>query len=358
MTAPALRRGGDSAQEAADAAGGGKFARVNYFSLDENKSGVYRFLTDSPDWYYVKQHPSVPTKNKPNDFKGNWPQSMPAVCRHDEAFTGLYDDCYICDTPVMSPHDPTKALKPAIRVWALAVEREPVVEEGVVKGYRTVMEEVPARNEKGEPIEGKTIKQMKIVVVNMGMKNFFSGLQGIYGLFNSVCSRDMMIRRTGTGIATDYQIIPLDEIPTLKGPIIKVDPQTQVRTEIAPATEAWGKFEDAVKAQNIDLAKLIADRASDEYYARFFDPSKTSAPTAQTGQSTQATEQAASAPAQPSSDVVDQDRLAAMAARVTGTGANAGATPAETPAETPAAAPAEQAAAAPAGASGPVDYDS
>lgn len=357
MTAvPNLRRGGEDAEEASNA-GGGKFAKVNYFSLDENKTTVVRFLTDSPDWFYVKQHPSVPTKNKPADFKGNWPQSMPAVCRHDDAFTGMYDDCYVCDTPVMSPHDATKALKPAIRVWALAVEREPVVEEGVVKGYRTVMEEVPARNEKGEVIEGKTVKQMKVLVVNMGMKNFFSGLQGIYGLFNSVCSRDMMIRRTGTGIATDYQIIPLDEIPTLKGPIFKVDKQTQVRTEIAPATEAWAKFEKAVADQNINLAEIIANRASDEYYARFFDPSKVSAPTQSgtapaTGQSAQATQQAAAAPAAPSADVVDQDRLAAMAARVSGTGANAGATPPAPAPEAPAAAPAPVPAA-----TGPVNYD-
>lgn len=333
-TAPNLRRGGEAAEEAAAQSGGGKFIKINYFSLDENKSGVYRFLTDSPDWYYVKQHPSVPTKNKPADFKGNWPQSMPGVCRHDEAFTGLYTDCYVCDTPVMSPHDPTKTLKPAIRVWALAVEREAVVENGVVQGYKNVMEEVPVRDEKGEVIEGKTTKQVKIVVVNMGMKNFFSGLQGIYGLFNTVRDRDMMIRRTGSGIATDYQIIPLDKIPGHE-----------------PGSDSWKKYDDAIAAQGIDLAKLIADRASDEYYARFFDPSKTATPTqsapAASGNSSNIAAAAQAATPAPANDVVDQDRLAAMAARVTGTGANADA-------EAPAAPPA---AAAPAQSTGPKNFD-
>jgi hypothetical protein len=334
MTAPQIRRGGDAAQEAADA-GGGKFAKINYFSLDENKSVVVRFLTDSPDWYYVKQHPSCPTKNKPADFKGNWPPSMPAVCRHDDAFVGLYTDCYICDTPVMSPHDPTKALKPAIRVWALAVEREPVVEEGVIKGYRNVMEEVPVRNDRGEIVEGKTTKQIKILVVNMGMKNFFSGLQGIYGLFGSVCDRDMNIRRTGSGLSTDYQIIPLDPIPTHK-----------------PGTDSWAKYDNAIKEQNIDLGALIADRASDEYYARFFDPSKTPTPTGQ--QAAEGTQAAAAQPAAPAADVVDKDRLAAMAARVTGTGSNAPAAATAAPAEAPAA---ETPAATAPAATGPVNYD-
>lgn len=362
--APQIRRGGDAAQEAADA-GGGKFAKVNYFSLDENKSMVVRFLTDSPDWFYVKQHPSCPTKNKPADFKGNWPPSMPAVCRHDDAFKTFYSDCYICDTPVMSPHDPTKALKPAIRVWALAVEREAVVDNGVVKGYRDVKEEVPARDAKGEVIENAPpVKQIKILVVNMGMKNFFSGLQGIYGLFNTVCSRDMMIRRSGTGLTTDYQIIPLDEIATHKGPIFTVQFDSAGievgRTIIAPATESWAKYEKAIEDQNLDLGRLIADRASDEYYARFFDPSKTPQPTAATGQSGQATQQAASQPAAPAGDVVDQDRLAAMAARVTGTGNNAAAAPPAAQEAAPAAPPTEAAPPAPepaAAATGPVNYD-
>lgn len=328
---PNLRRGGEAAEEAANA-GGGRFTKINYFSLDENKSTVVRFITDSPDWFYVKQHPSVPTKNKPADFKGNWPQGMPAVCRHDDAFTGMYDDCYVCDLPVMSPHDPTKVLKPAIRVWALAVEREAVVENGVILGYRNVMLDVDIKDDKGEPT-GRTEKQVKILVVNMGMKNFFSGLQGIYGLFGSVCDRDMNIRRTGTGIATDYQIIPLDPIPTHK-----------------PGTESWAKYEVALKEQNLDLGVLIADRASDEYYARFFDPSKTPTPTGATSNGSTASTPAATQPAAPAADVVDQDRLAAMAARVTGTGTNAAAAPAATPAPAEAKAPAETP-------SGPQNFD-
>jgi hypothetical protein len=330
MTTPTLRRGGAGAQEAADAAVGSKFPKVPYFSLEENKSTVLRFLTDSPDWIYVKQHTAVPTKNKPAEFTGNWPTSMPAVCRHDEAFQGIYADCYICDLPVMNPHDANKPLKPAVRVWALAVEREPVVENGVTLGYRNVMVDVDVKDEKGEST-GKTEKQIKIVLVNMGMKNFFSGLQGIYGLLqpNSVCTRDMVIKRTGSGINTDYQIIPLDPIP-----------------DHVPGSDSWKKYEDAIVAQGIDLEKIVAERASDEYYARFFDPTKT-APAQNSGGSAGTGTEAKAEPAT-SNDVVDQDRLAAMAARVTGTGSNAAAAATETPAATESA---------PATPTGPKNFD-
>lgn len=329
MSTPNFGKGGAAAEEAAKQVGG-KFAKVNYFSLEENKTTVLRFLTDSPDWIYVKQHPSVPTKNKPADFKGNWPQGMPAVCRHDQAFAGMYDDCYVCDTPVMSPHDPNKALKPAVRVWAFAVEREPVVENGVTKGYRSVMEEIPVRDEKGEET-GKTIRQPRILVVNMGMKNFFSGLQGIFGLYGTVRDRDYLIRRTGKGLDTDYQIIPLDKIESVQ-----------------PGTEAWAKFEKALEDQNLDLAKIVADKASDEYYARFFDPSKSVASKGGTEEASASQQQASAPTPQASEPVVDQDRLAAMRDRVRGTGGNAAPAAeapaaevpaqAEKPAETPAAA--------------------
>lgn len=334
MTVPQIRRGGEGAAEEAAKAGGGKFAKIDYFQLEKDKNVVLRFLTDSDDWFYVKQHPSVPTKNKPNDFKGNWPQAMPGVCRHDAAFTGIYDDCYICDTPVMNPRDNTKALKAAVRVWALAVEREAVVKEGKTVGYRNAMKEVEIRDEKGEPT-GKTEKQVKIVVVNMGMKNFFSGLQGIYGLFNTVCDRDMLVRRTGEGLDTDYQIIPLDKIESH-----------------VPGTDSWAKYDQAVLDQNLDLNTIIAERASDDYYARFFDPSKT--PAAREGDKpSAASEGAAAAEATAAANEPDADRLKAMAARVRGTGANAAA-------ETPAAetAPAAEATEAPASApTGPQNFD-
>lgn len=304
MTAPVpqIRRGGDGAAEEAAKAGGGKFAKIDYFQLEKDSSVVLRFLTDKDDWFYVKQHPSVPTKNKPAEFKGNWPQAMPAVCRHDAAFTGIYSDCYICDTPVMNPRDTTKPLKAAVRVWALAVEREAVVQEGRTVGYKNVMKDVEVRDDKGEPT-GKTVKQVKVVVVNMGMKNFFSGLQGIYGLFGTICDRDMMVRRTGEGLDTDYQIIPLDKIATH-----------------VPGSESWEKYDLAVKEQNLDLNTIIAERASDDYYARFFDPSKT--PAQQAGSAPTEAAEAPSATPEP-----DADRLAAMAARVRGVASNAGAAP-------------------------------
>lgn len=309
MTVPAFGRGGAAAEEAAKS--GSRFARLNYFQVDDGKTIIVRFLTDSDDWYWVKQHPSVPTKNAPADNKGNWPSAMPAVCRHDKAFVDMYTDCYICDAPIMNPHDNTKPLKAALRVWALALEREAVVEGGVTKGYKTVMEELPERNDKGDET-GKLIRQAKILVVNMGVKNFFGGLQGLYTAFGTVCDRDYMIRRTGSGLDTDYQIIPLDK--TLG---------------VEPGTETWAKFEKAIIDQGIDLGVIMADRATDEYYARFFDPSKSAPQQSSNGGAPAMVSTApAGAPASeqaqtPQTGVVDPARLAAMRDRVRNTAAPA-----------------------------------
>lgn len=342
MSSPMFGKGGEQAAIISESQGGSKFARVNYFKLADKEQGVFRFITDSPDWIFVKQHPSVPTKNKPSDWpdKAKWPEGMPAVCRHDQAFVGMYSDCYVCDTPVMNPRDTTKPLKPALRVWALAVEREAVMGDGTdamggadkkgkLLGYRDATEEVEVKD--GDST--KKVKQKKIVIVNMGMKNFFGALQGIFGIYGTVCDRDYAIKRSGEGLDTDYTIVPLDKT---------------VGHE--PGSESWDRLLKAVEEQSIDLEAIVAEKASDDYFARFFDPSKTSAP--MKGKEEGGSAAAATTSTPPPSDngggVVDDDRLRAMRERVRG-GAST-----EAPASE-AAAP--EAPAAPSAPSGPVNFD-
>jgi hypothetical protein len=312
---PKFGKGGAAAEEAeeiARRAGGKHFHRVPFFNIKDGETETLRYLTDSPDWIFVKQHAFVPTKNKPEDYKGTkWPESMPATCRHDDAFEGMYDDCYICDSGITNMYN--KPCNPQVRVWALAVRRDEVrgtqemadagqiqpEQVGTILGYRDAMREVEETDAEGNTT-GKTRQEMDIVLVNMAVSNYFGGLQAAYGTFGTVCDRDYKVNRKGEGKDSEYHHINLDKTPSLM-----------------PGSEKWARYEKAIEDQKIDLGEIIADRATDDYYARFFDPNKT--PAKRESSSDKDVAPAAQQEAAPSNDV-DPDRLAAMRERVRGTG--------------------------------------
>lgn len=336
--------GGEAAVEASKTLGG-NFAKVEYFHLDKPDDYMFlRILTDSQQWVYAKQHIGFPTKNAPQGYTGKWPTSMPASCRYDEGFKGYYADCYPCDHPEIKDKwgNPFKA---KVRVWALACVREEVIGDGSEElggeamrgqrlGFRDAMREVAERNDKGEET-GNTIKERRIIVINMATHNFFGGLQGIFGIYKTVCDRDYIVKRRGTGKDTDYDIMPMDVIEGIK-----------------PGTERWKQYEESIEQQGIDIKKIIVDRASDDYFARFLDPTKTppppagGTPAASGGDAPQGApveqQQAASTPE------VSGDALAAMRDRVRSHVPGTTSTPASEPATA-------SAAAAPAS-SGPKDF--
>jgi hypothetical protein len=269
-TSPTItfRRGGNAAEEAekeANASGNRRDRSPDYFSLKNDKdSTVVRLLSDHDDWIYVEQHSFVPTKAAPEGAE-NWPKSMTAVCRKDPVFNGHYADCYICDNGVKNNFG--KVASSRIRIWALAIERELVRGDGsealggpslkgVVVGVRDKIDEIDELDAEGKPT-GTKLKFPKIIVINQPMKGFFSNLKALYGLYRTVCDRDFEITRDGTGTDTNYKIMPIDPLPDLK-----------------PGTPAWEKYLQAVAEREINLDAIVADKASDEYYARFFDPSK------------------------------------------------------------------------------------
>lgn len=301
---PALRRGGEGAQEAAEAAGGGRFQKVHYFSLEKDETAVLRFLTDSPDWIYVNQHQFVPTKPKPAGYDKKWPKSMTAVCRKDPAFAAMYPDgCYVCDGDIVNDYG--KPIKPNPRVWALACRREEVKEDGKVVGYRDATRE--EEEFKDGEATGKKITVKDIVVVNAAFSNFFGALQGYYSVFGTVLDRDYHITRTKDGKDTDYNIIGLNPIQ---------DPRFEGGVYDVRVPEVAERYKN-----DIDLVKVITEKTTDEFYGRFFDPRYVEKPKEGEGgaQGSQDAPQGAPAEQQgkPASDVSDE-ALAAMQARVRG----------------------------------------
>lgn len=310
-----FRKGGEAAQKAAESAGGARFARVEYLKIEDDSQVALRYLTDSPDWLFVDQHAGAPTKNKPSDWddsKGKWPDSMPAVCRYDSAFEGQFSDCYICDAGLVNNWG--RPCKPSVRVWALACLREEVIgtpelvaagkctEDKIGKriGFRDATRKVAEVNEKGEPT-GNEIDQRALVVVNFAPNNYFNALQASYSIYGTVCDRDFIVKKTGKGKDVEYTNIALDQTPNLM-----------------PGSESWARYDEAIKEQNLSLEAIVTDRASDDFYARFFDPNKT--PAKKEGEKSTSSPAEAPKAQVPASadDEVDQARLAEMRARVRG----------------------------------------
>lgn len=254
-----FRRGAEAAKAAQKS---GAFARTDYFRIEDGDEAILRFISDAHDdpayphvdaWITVDQHGMVPTKPKPDGWESKWPKSMSAVCRYDPAFEGMYEDCYICDHMV----DGERVRKPSARHYALAVEREKVFGDG--------SEELGGPDKKGKLVgvtdktrevtikkddEEKTVVEKKIVVVNMGWKNFFNALDGFAGVHGTILDRDYWIKRQGASTDTTYQIVNMDPIPGFD----LRDPDTLAQYE-----------------SNYDLGEIVTELSSDEFYGKFFD---------------------------------------------------------------------------------------
>lgn len=271
----AFQRGGQAAEQASKA-GRKSFSRVEYFSLGDGEKAIIRLLDDSPEWLFAKQHNYVPTKDEPEDWGGDktgsdkpkWPTSMSATCRKDPGIGA--DTCYICDNMT---NDKGKAMWPATRLWVRAVLREEVrgtqamadagrIDEsdiGRIVGYRDLEHDVEETDADGN-LTGKTVRRKRIVLINQGVKNFFGALQGYYDMNGTVLDRDYQVVRKGEGKETEYRIMARDP---LKDFDLFKDKELRAKYE---------GFAAEVGLSVDDVEKMVAEKGSEEFYARFFDP--------------------------------------------------------------------------------------
>jgi hypothetical protein len=348
----AFREGSEAAAEASK---GAAFDKFEFFSIEDGETAVLRFLheyttfkgddgkplyphlahpsfPDSTAWIVVNQHGFVPVKGAPQGWDKGWPRAMSATCRRDEAFGGAFPDCFICDSMRRGDGKPYTA---SGRTWSLAVLREEVRENGQIVGYKDKVKEVAEVDDKGKPT-GNNVLKKDIVVVNLGWKNFFSALEGFGKVYGTILDRDYVVIRKGGGTETDYQIVALDPINAADGTRFDMrNPEHHARY-----------------ANDADIPMMIAERASDEFYAKFFDTRVQWTPPSKEGESS------SSAPvdqqAKPSGDA-SPDKMQAIADRVKGykSGGEEGQPAQEQPAQTqvPDAQPAA------AVASGPRNFD-
>lgn len=291
--------GSFGSEVAKESSKGGDFARrVEFLSLKGDPAsvaqgkhqGLYRFVTDfkRPDlpvdaytlpWITAKQH-YAPVKPRPAYARegSTWPEKMSGGCRKDKIFAAKFNNaCYLCD--VISH-------KPSSRTWALAVEREQVVsEQGQVIGIRDKTREVLAEDANGNFIvegkdaEGKDIYKKEIVpafvVMNMGWKNFFAGLEGQGMYFGTILDADYLITRSGTDTSSTYSVVRVGEIMLGEGNEYGLPAGTKYDLNNRDLMRA-------VYPNLPDLRKLIAHRVSEDYLGYWFLPNW--APPEQPGQ--------------------------------------------------------------------------
>lgn len=266
-----------------------------------------------PAWLTVDMHTMVPTKAAPSDWPTNskWPATMMAVCRNDKVFKARYGDCYICANVTKAGG---KKNLPVPRTWALVVRREEVLGDGSealggeafkgqVVGIRDLTKEITS----GKEGATTTRRVPRIEVVTQAWSNFFGPLSGFAQRYKTILDRDYYITRIGSGTDTDYRIVPNDPITLPDGSKYVTDLDT-VRSQYPDLP---------------DLRSLVAEMASDDYYARFFDPTKAAPPmkkaegdNAQAGGGQQAASGSNVQTPAPVSSEPSSDQMATLRARI------------------------------------------
>lgn len=280
----AFAKGGQQAREEAKKAFP-SFNKTRYFSLGDGETTFLRLIDDSPDWIFINQHGFVPTKGAPKDWEAKdgkkWPERMNAVCRKaknegDLVFPEHGGKCFICDEMRGNARAKDGKYHPSIKLWARAIVRDEIkgtaamVDAGLIEkhevgttvGFQDREIEVQETDKDGKAV-GEPKKQPEVVVINMGMKNFFGALQASYDAYGTVLDRDYRITRHGTGLESEYDIVPMD-------PIMTKDPETERMVKFTLAKpeirEPYLKL--------LDLEEVITEQASDRHYATFFDTTK------------------------------------------------------------------------------------
>jgi hypothetical protein len=232
---------------------------------------------------------------------------------------------------VIGPALGSKYKKPGQRYFALAVLREAVKEDGKVLGYKDKTVDVTIKGKDGE--EDRVEKQKAVVVVNMAWKNFFSILNGYGSAYGTVLDRDYQIQRQGEKLETTYTIIPLNPITTK---LDDADVPFDLRNDALMARYLPKAAEIGyARASDERLIEVIAERASDDFYARFFDTTKTVASSTTTQEGvTSGTTTVPTEVVTPESQAVD-NRVNNLVSRIRGAGTEAYTPQADAPAEEP-----------------------
>jgi hypothetical protein len=332
----AFQRGAQAAQEEINASkSGGDFERVEFLSQILKKEGdqiVLRFVHDGHEWYFAKEHFEDTKAADPNwddDAKKKWPLRMPAVCRHDKNIAA--DECFWCDVAhTITPNPKTKDFKresmrgkyfPRVKYRIPAVVRKPIIvtqemidsgEVPAVKrirgeersmldmiiGYEDEMIEVDEKDADGKST-GRKVMRPRVILCAQSHDNFVAGLQADWEAScdtgtGTILDRDFRCKRTGEGFDVKYPLsaLPITPEHDLSDPTpvwcLQHDRRAEGAEGALVCSECAGDAEEAeatgepfvmpklvplvTRYNFLDIESMITEQASEDYYARFFDP--------------------------------------------------------------------------------------
>lgn len=238
--------------------------RVSQLFIKDGEKHVLHFVTDLGGLLSFDAHQFVPTKPKPDEYKGSkWPDKMWGICprsrefrvyangKPTDEFEEGYGTCYIHDhfAGVKDPKYGKDISWPTYLTWGIAVVRKPV-EDAVTRKVTGFADElVEYRDEKGD-----SHQVPRLVLIAQRIDRFWAPLQASGYVTGTICDQDYLVSRK----ENDYNIASVVATPHLR-----------------PGQPAWKAYEDTLKLLGFDLAEFLVERASEDYYARWFDPSKT-----------------------------------------------------------------------------------
>lgn len=265
MPGPQFRMGTEEAEKASART---SFIRTGYLKIEEDQSAFVRLLTDHDKLVTVLQHNAAPTRAKPENHTGKWPQTMPGVCRNDKAFAGMYPDCFLDLEWERTGND--RAFKPKSRSWGLGIVRKKRMVEGRHIGFEDEMIEIVDSDK-------QKIMIPRIVTMNFSWVNFWNNFAALKEIHGTWLDRDVLIKRTGKELDSDYSVAQGDPVGLdgLKATDANPAFDPRIMEHAAPYITAIGldpkDFESSADAFRQALGTLVAERATDEFYDRFFD---------------------------------------------------------------------------------------
>jgi hypothetical protein len=279
-------------------------------------------MTESAQWYKGLTHSYVPvTKGKPEGHEGKWPEGMSSTCRKDPMLKALYPEgCPICTSPFKTKWGKTMEEAAQDHRYTLMVEREEVVGDGSPemggpefkgqKGYVDKLVDVPVYDAEGKPTK-ETVKRPSIVIVSGTMYQIFNNLKIAGESYGSLRERDFRVKKVENPNSKGalFNWVGLDKIPS-----------------ILPTTPAWEVYQDAIAnwvPGGLSVPRVIGERSAPAYYERFWTTDGVlQLPSAQathsTGFSPASASSGGSISAAPAAEEPNEEKLAAMRARIMG----------------------------------------
>jgi hypothetical protein len=262
---PQFRTGSEEAEKASARI---QFLRTGYLKIEDGENATVRLMVDHDRLITVMQHNNPPTRTMPQGYEGKWPQSMPCVCRRDVAFRDMYEDCFNCNQFAETGNK--RAYKPSVRSWGLAVMRKKLMKDGRHIGFEDETVEIK--------IDDVVSKIPKIVTVNYAWGNFWAGLSAFKETRGTWLDVDYHIKRTGKELESTYSFATYPSVDVnglaIKdgaGEVLDIRNYEHAKKYIQAIGLDPAKFDNSADAFFDALGTLVGDRASDEFYARFFD---------------------------------------------------------------------------------------